>query len=75
MRQIRLLIGQPIVDCDAADSNGVDGTARKAMSFQDGLPSILFADFKDNFVQVLDSTSLHGANEIFLYPKLVGGTL
>ena len=49
IRQIRKLkVGQPIVDCDAADNCRLYVTTMKTMNFRDDIPSIPFDNFKDH---------------------------
>ena len=64
LRRIRILRGgQPIVDFDTADNCRLHVTRKKAMNFQDDLPSIPFDDFKDHYVLVFDLTSMQDATE------------
>ena len=49
--------------------------AKKAMNFQDDIPSILFDNFKDYYVLVSDVTSSQAATEKCFYTELVVGTL
>ena len=64
--------GQPIVDFDTADNCCLYVTTMKASNFQDDIPSIHIDDFKDNYVQVFDLTSMQNATEICHYLELVG---
>ena len=62
LRQIRILRGgQPIVDFDAAKNCCLYVTTRKAMNFQDHIPSIPIDNFKDHYVLVFDLTSMQDA--------------
>ena len=64
LRQIRILRGgQPIVDFDTADNFSLYVTTKKAMNFQDDIPSIPIDDFKDHYVLVFDWTSMQVATE------------
>ena len=76
LRQIRILRGaQPIVDSDTADNCRLYVTTKKAMNFQDDIPSILIDDFKDHYVLVFDLTSMQGTTQNFHYPELIGEPL
>ena len=76
LRQNRILRGrQPIVNFDAADNFRFYVTSRKAINFQDGIPSIPIGNFKDHFVLVFDFTSVKDATENCHYPELVGEPL
>ena len=76
LTQIRILRGgQPIVDFGAADNYGFYDTTRKAMNFQDGIPSIPIDNFKDYYVLVFDLTSMKYATENCHNPELVGQPL
>ena len=63
--------GQLIVYFDAPDTCHLDGTTKKAMNFQDDIPSILIDNFKDYYVLVSDLTSSQAATENCSYPELV----
>ena len=67
--------GQPIVDFDTADNCRLNVITKKAMNFQDDIPSTPFDDFKEHFVLVFDLTSLHDAAESCHYLELVGEPL
>ena len=72
LRQIGILRGgQPIVDFDAADNCRPYVTTRKAMNYQDDIPSIPIDNFKYHYVLVFDLTSMQDANENCHYPELV----
>ena len=76
LRQIRILRGgQPIVHFDAAGNCRLYVTTRKAMNFQDDIPSIPIDNFKDHYVLVSYLTSMQGATENLHYPELVGQPL
>ena len=76
LRQSRLLRGgQPIVDLDAADNCRLYVTTKKAMNFQDDIPSIPIDNLKDHYVLVFDLTSMQDATENCRYPELVGEPL
>ena len=76
LRHIRILRGgQPIVDFDAADKCRPYVTTKKAMNFQDDIPSIPIDNFKDHYVLVFDLTSMQDATENCHYPELVGELL
>ena len=47
----------------------------KAINFQDGVTSIPIDNFKDDFVLVLDLTSMQDATENFHYPEILGEPL
>ena len=75
-RQIRILRGgQPILDFDTADNCRLYVTTKKAINFQDDIPSIPIDDFEDHFVLVFDLTSMQDATEKCHYPELVGEPL
>ena len=64
LRKTRILRGgQPIVDFDTADNCRLYVTIRKAMNFQDDIPSIPIDDFKDHYVLVFELTSMQNATE------------
>ena len=67
--------GQPIVDFDAADNCHLYVTKKKAMNFQDDIPSIPIDNFKDHYIPVFDLTSMQDATENCHYPELVGEAL
>ena len=76
LQQIRILRGeQPIVDFDTADICHLYVTTKKAMNFQDDIPSIPIADFKDHYVLVFYLTSMQDATENCHYPALFGEPL
>ena len=76
LRQIRILRGgQPIVDFDAANNCHLNGTTREAMNFQGDIPSNPIDNFKDDYVLVLDLTSMPDATENCHYPELFGEPL
>ena len=76
LRQIEILRrGQPIVDFDAVDNCCLYVTTKKAMNFQDGIPSIPFDNFKDHDVLVFDLTSMQDGTENCHYLELVGEPL
>ena len=76
LRQIRILRGgQPTVDVDTTDNCRLYVTTKKAMNFQDDIPSIPTDDFKEHYVLVFDCTSMQDATEICHYPELVGEPL
>ena len=75
LRQFRVIRGgQPIVDFDA-DNCRLYITTRKAMNFEDDIPSIPIDNFKDHYVLVFDLTSTQDATENCHYPVLVGEPL
>ena len=47
----------------------------KTMNFQDDIPSIPIANFKDYYVLVFDLTSMQDATENCQYPELIGEPL
>ena len=59
------------VDFDAADNCRLYVTAMKTMTFQDGIPSILFQNFKDHYLLVFDLTSMQDATKNCHDPELV----
>ena len=67
--------GQPIVDLDAADNCHLYVTTKKAMNFQDDIPSIPIDNFKDHYILVFDLTAMQDATENCHYPELVGEPL
>ena len=74
--QFRILRGgQPIVDFDAADNCHLYVTTKKALNFQDDIPSVPIDNFTDHFVLVFDLTSMQDATENFHYPEFVGEPL
>ena len=74
--QIRILGGaQPIVDFDTADVHRLYVTTMKAKNFQDDIPSVLFDNFKYDYVLVFHLTSMQDATENCHYPELVGEPL
>ena len=76
LRQNRILrYGQPIVDFDAADNCCKDVTTKKAMSFQDDIPTFPIDNFKEHYVLVFDLTSMQDATENCNHPELVGEPL
>ena len=76
LRQIRILRGgQPIVDFDTADNCRLYVTTKKAMNFQDDIPSIPIDDFKDHYVLVFDLTSTQNATQNCYYTEFVGEPL
>ena len=64
-----------IVDFDTTDNCRLYVTTRKAMNFQDDIPSIPIDDFKDHYVLVFDLSSMQDATENCHYPELVGEPL
>ena len=67
LRQFRIVRGgQPIVDFDAADNCRLYVTTRKAMNFQDDIPSIPIDNFKDHYVLVFHLTSMQDATKIVI---------
>ena len=76
LRQIRILTGgQPIVAFDAADHCRLYVTTRKAMIFQDDMPSIPSDNFKGHYILLFDLTSMQDATEKCLYLEIVGEPL
>ena len=76
LRDIRILRGgQPIVYHDIRDNCRLYVTTRKAMNFQDDIPSIPVDNFKGHYVLVFDLTSMQDATEHCLYPELIGEPL
>ena len=76
LRQIRILrSGQPIVYFDAAYNRRLYVTTRKAKNFQGVIPPISIDNFKDNYVLLLDLTSMQDDTEHCEYPELVGELL
>ena len=63
------------MDFDTADNCRLYVTTMKASNFQDGIPSILFDNFKDHYLLVYDLTSMQDATENCHYPELVGELL
>ena len=55
--------GQPIVDFDASDNCRWYVTTKKAMNFQDDLPSIPIYKFNDHYVLVFVLSSIEDATE------------
>ena len=73
LRQIRILrAGPPIVDFDTADNCRLYVTTKKAMNFQNDIPSITIDDFKDHYVLEFDLTSMQDATEKCQYLEFVG---
>ena len=58
--------GRPILDFHGADNFHIQVTTRKAMNFQEDVPSIPIDIFIAHFEQKFDLTSIHYAAEIFL---------
>ena len=76
LQQIKILRGgQPTVDFDTADNCRLYVTTKKAMNFQDDIPSITIDDFKYHYVLVFDLTSMQDATENCHSPELVGEPL
>ena len=76
LRQFRTLRGGlPIVDFDAADNCLLYVTKRKAMNFQDDIPSLPIDNLTDHYVLVFGLTSMQDATENCLFPELVGEPL
>ena len=76
LRQLKTLRGgQLISDFHTADNCRLYVTTKKAMNFQDDIPSIPNDDFKDQYVLVFDLTSMQEATENRHYPELVGEPL
>ena len=67
--------GQSIVDFDTADNCRLYVTTKKAVKFQDDIPSIPIDDFKNHCILVFDLTSLQNATEKCHYLELVGDPL
>ena len=62
LRQLRILRGdQPVVDFDAEDNCRLYLTTIKAMNFQDVIPSIPIANFREHYVLVFDLPSMQDA--------------
>ena len=76
LRDIRILRGgQPIVQHDTTDSCRLYVTTMKAMNFQDDIPSFPFDNLKDQYVLVIDRTSMQDATKHCHYPELIGEPL
>ena len=76
LRDIRILRGgQPIVHHDTIDNCRLYVTTKKAMNFQDDIPSIPVDIFKDHYVLVFDVTSMQDVTEHCHYPELIGEPL
>ena len=76
LRQFRTLRGGlPIVDFDAADKCLLYVTIRKAMNFQDDIPSLPIDNFTDHYVLVFGLISMQDATENCLFAELVGEPL
>ena len=72
LRDFRILGGnQPIVQHDTTENCRLYVTTKKTMNFQDGIPSIPVANFKDHYVLVSDLTSMQDASEHYLYLELI----
>ena len=72
LRDIRILRGgQPIVHHDATDNCRLYVTTKRAMNFQDDIPSIPVDKFKDHYVLVFDLASMQDATEHCHYPELI----
>ena len=67
--------GQPIVEFVAADTCCLYVTTKKAMNFQDDIPSIPIDNSKEHFVLLFGLTSVQDATEKFHYPELVAEPL
>ena len=68
----KLRAGRPIVGLDAADNCRLNVTVREALNFQDEIAPISNDNCRNNYVLVFDFTSMKYANEICLYPELLG---
>ena len=76
LRQIRIFGGgQPTVDFDTADVHRFYVTTMKTMNFQDDISSILFDNFRYDYVMVFHLTSKQDATENCHYPEFVGEPL
>ena len=76
LRQIeKLRRDQPIVDFHAADNFRLHNTTRKAMNFQDVIPSIPVGISKNHHVLVFVLTSIQDATQNCHHPELVGELL
>ena len=72
LRQIRILRGgQPIVDFDTADNCRLYVTTRKAMNFQDDIPSIPIDNFTDHYVLLGERVSLVAVDKFDVVGKNV----
>ena len=64
LRQFGILReSQPIIDFDAADKCRFYVTTKKALNFQDDIPSIQIDNFKDHYVLVFHLISMEDATE------------
>ena len=76
LTDIRILIGgQPIVHHDTTDNCLLYVTTMKTMNFQDDIPSIPVANFKEYYVLVFDLISVQVDSEYCHYPELLGEPL
>ena len=76
LRDIRILRGgQPIMHHDTTDNCRLYVTTKKAMNFQDDIPSIPVDNFKDHYVLVFDLTSMQDATEHCHFSELIGEPL
>ena len=76
LRDIRILRGgQPIFHHVTTDSCCSYVTTRKAVNFQDDIPSIPVDNFQDHYLLVLDLTSMRDATEHSHYPEIIGEPL
>ena len=62
-------------DFDDADTCRLHVTTKKAMKFQDDIPSIPFDNFKEHCVLLSDLTLMQDATEKCHYPEIVGEAL
>ena len=64
LRDIRMLRGgQPLGHHDTTDNCRWFVTTKKAMNFQDNIPSLPVDNFKDHYILVFDLTSMQDATE------------
>ena len=75
-RGIRILLGgQPVVHPDTTDNCRLYVTTKKAINFQDDIPSIPVDCFKDHYALVFELTSMQEPTEQCYYPELFGEPL
>ena len=76
LRQVRILRGgQPVVDFESAHNCRLYVRTKKAMNYQDDIPSIAIDNFKHHFLLVFDLTLMQDATETCHYPLQVGEPL
>ena len=67
--------GQPIVHQDTIDNCRLYVITKKAMNFQDHIPSVPVDNSKDHYILVFDLISMLDATEQCHSPELIGGPL